>query len=494
MNVFMNLITLMISLSSVGAAVTRPSTVAFDLIAPYNGCLRPLSADRSLFNEVTNSLQFAFVQVTITEPVAPGTPATITELGTPIGGGVLSIYDNARGDCNQREIYITINPENAVPPIVPTTGLGTAYALQITGIPVGLFQKFVELFTIYLIRNDIDPAFVIAQWGVPLAGPIAPFIPSLFLIFQSGTTPASYDFAGQMIIIAFNAVATSATYTDTTGFNAAGILAETITVTVTSEIFTSNTQTFVGTLLPVVFDLMPFHRFVPYWGYPSQQKIALTRIDKLIREYSHTKGISPNDFNAMSHISSIFTSRCCIMKRCCKTKYESKCCKSTLIKYFAFVSCSLRCLPKFECCPEYVCELDKACRSSKDCVSVFAALLLKICVGLKIDASYCAQTIFDSVIGYNPYCSPTACPAVLYRFCSRDAELVTRSSVCAEVEVVAIEEEHIPNYDDECVFREEPRKRVPKCRDSFASRYKWHITVSVVVVVVASASAYALAM
>lgn len=457
MNTFMNLIIL----GMVSAAVIDPGTMNSELTAPYEGCLRPLNADRTLFNEVTKNLTFAFVGIITGAPPTPTTPGEITLVSPPIDN-VLAIYEDTRGD--SREIYITLNIENAAPTVIDEN---TTYALQISGIPVAQFEKYVKLFSIWLVRNDIDPAYVVVTWSLG----------SLYIAFYLGVN-GPYDFAGQMIIIGFNAIATSATYVNDPGSTVDPIVAPTILVTITSEIFTSNTQTFIGTLLPSFFDTIldntPFNRFVPYWGFPDPRMIALTNLNETICECSYTTSVSCSNFNAMSRISAVFTSRCCIMKRRCRSNKE--CCKSDLLKYFALVSSSLRCLPKLECCPKCVCELDSACRSSEDSVSVFAVLLLKICVNMKIDAFYYIQTLFDSVVGYNPFCSPTVS---LYRLSSKDTALLTGSSV----EIVE-EEEH-----SECSLKEEPRGRIPKSRGSVASRYKWHIITVIVITIVASAYA-----
>jgi len=300
------------------------------------------------------------------------------------------------------------------------------------------------------------------------------------------------------VIITFNAVATSASYVDHPGsLVPPPPVPQSVTVTLASEVFLANDQTFTGTLFPDTIDLSPFHRFVPYFGYPSPQTIALLRIEKLIREFSHIRSITSDDFKVMSHISTICSTWCCLARRCCRNRHRNRCHKSELLKYFAFVCCSLRCLPKLDCNPKYVCALADACRSCDNSVSVFAALLVRVCASIcvKSDVSQCVQSHFDTITGYNPYCCPSGSPASLYCLSGRDAAVVAKSSVCAEVvaevEVVAVEEEERSSFSSE---EEVKGRRHERPRKPFASRYKWHITVTVAVLVVASASAYAFVM
>ena len=280
-----------------------------------------MEADRILFNEVTKNLTFSFVQIFgINLPQPP--PAVnrlllVIAVSPPIEN-VLSIYESTRGD--NREIYITFNIENAVPPLINTgRGGNITYGIQIQGITPALFDKYVRLFSIFLLRNDLDPEFVGPSWSVLLGqGPGGPIVTGgLYIAFQTPvitTTPFDpYDFDGQMVIISFNAIATSATYVD----NPLPIATANIVVTVTSEIFTSDTQTFVGTMYLaqvtnpsfVPLDHTPFHRFVPYWGYPDPQMIALTGLNRIIREFSHTRSYQLQRFQRYELTSPLYSPR-----------------------------------------------------------------------------------------------------------------------------------------------------------------------------------------
>jgi len=330
----------------------------------------------------------------------------------------------------------------------------------------------------------------------------------LYIVFPTTETAvgppavfANYNWNGQIVIVGFNAIAQSAAYVDVPAVVGPPAVAASITVTLTSEIFSGPGQTFIGSLIPIGVDLTPFNNFVAYSGFPSQQTIALGYINELVGDPS-CRSISATDFNSMGYIASMFSLRCNLTKRCCKTKRckttpTKKTQKSDTLKYLAFVCCSLRCLPKLESCPKYVCELSEACRSSECSVDVFIALLLKLCISLKLEGSHCIQSLFDSVVRYNPFCSPAACPESLYRLSAKDCALVSRSCICAEVcadvEVMAIEE--IEESSSSCSSDEEMRDRKKdEKKKPFASRYKWHITVTVAVVVIASASAYAFVM
>jgi len=277
-----------------------------------------------------------------------------------------------------------------------------------------------------------------------------------------------------------------------------------ITVTLTSEIFLGvNNQTFVGSLFPLTVDLTPFNKFVGYSGFPSQRTIALRYISELVGDPNHTRSISAADFCSMGYIASMFSLRCGLAKRCCKTRKckpstSKKSQKSDTLKYFAFVCCSLRCLPKLECCPKYVCELAEACKSSESSVDVFVSLLLKLCISLKLEGSHCIQSLFDSAVRYNPFCSPAGCPESLYRLSPKDCALVAHSSICAEVytetDIVVVEEIEETSSCSSSYDENGDRKKKDDKKKPFASRYKWHITVTVVVVVIASVSAYAFVM
>jgi len=266
----------------------------------------------------------------------------------------------------------------------------------------------------------------------------------------------------------------------------------------------SPANTFIGLLYPLTVDLPPFNKFVPYFGFPTQQTIALGFITELVGDPNHSRAVSSTDFANMGYIASMFSLRCCLAKRCCKTKRCKSSCsskktqKSETLKYFAFVCCSLRCLPKLESCPKYACELAEACRSSENSVDVFIALLLKLCISLKLDGSHCIQSLFDSVVRYNPFCSPASCPESLYRLSAKDCALVAHSGicadVCAEVDVVVVEEEETSSCSSSEDETRDRKKKKDEKKKPFASRYKWHITVTVAVVVIASASAYAFVM
>lgn len=276
MNLIMNTI---ISLGLINAAVTNPSIANNNLTASYNGRLRLLEDELLFTNEVTYSLKFRFWEVDVIEPTAT-TPIIVTEV-EPVSD-VLSIYEAAKDDSYRREIYITFNTENADPPISPTL----RYALKIAGLASIEFCEFVRLFTIWLLRNDIPPANVGVDW----------FTQGLYVVF-----PISYSYNDQVVIVGFNAVATSATYMDNI-LVVAGVTTENIIVRLTSEIFTSNTQAFSGILIPEDIDLTPFNRFVPYIGYPSQQMLALTQVSELIHGSLIKMYVSRNEFRAIGNV------------------------------------------------------------------------------------------------------------------------------------------------------------------------------------------------
>ena len=427
--------------------------------------LHPIDPENPTDNEVFEKFDIKLLELststftTTTTTTSGGVTITLTITTTtevPLFlDPYLTISESNCPGCEKQAVYLQVNP-------LVSTATDSASTVVIG------FHRYPSTSTTQCPVVDIYSVF--GNWS-PTAGVVA-----LPVIFPQDTAafvlvfPPFFDFTDLLIYFTFNGIASSATYVpDIANYDA----------TLTSDVFTSLFTTTI---------LASDGTFV---NYQTKSNITLTLCELYERikkdRYCGSVDNECLDYIAFSNVCD--ESRLVVCRTVCREKKECVPIKSCFMRYAAFVTCSLKTCVSFESagsCANIFATVNNSC---SDKFNACNAAMSYICnkTDCTQSVSICIYTMFNNIIGLNPYCNMGFRESSLLYGLSKE-DRMSMEGICDTKEDELSE---MIEKSEEKVTKMKKRAATPSKKSvqktSFMAKFNWAIAGSCTVVIMAVA-------